>query len=105
MLFIILIVNFERSISQVNAHKKKRYKKYIEVLIKLFRLKAKKIFHEIHDMIEVDFYFFKKSKIQRQLRFRRIFKMIDILKNVHIVSDLMISNKHNFISYINNYVD
>ena len=70
LLFIILIVNFERSISQTNAHKKKRYKKYIEVLIKLLRFKAKEVFHKVHDMIEVDFYFFKKSKIQRQLRFR-----------------------------------
>ena len=98
-------MNFERSISQTSARKKKRYKKYIEVLIKLFRLKAKEVFHEVHDMIEVDFYSFKKSKIQRQLKFRRVFEIIDILKNVHIVFDFMISNKHNFISYINNYVD
>ena len=74
-------------------------------MIKLLRFKAKEIFHEIHDMIEIDFYFFKKSKIQRQLKFRRIFEIINILKNIHIVSDLMISDKHNFILYINNYVD
>ena len=104
LLFIISIVNFERPILQTNAHKKK-YKKYIEVLIKLFRFKTKKIFHKVHDMIEVDFYFFKKSKIQRQLKSRRIFEMIDILKNIHIVFDFMISDKHNLISYINNYVD
>ena len=45
LLFIISIVNFERSISQTNARKKKRYKKYIEILIKLFRLKAKRVSH------------------------------------------------------------
>ena len=105
LLFIISIVNFKRSISQANARKKKRYKKYIEVLIELFRFKVKEIFHEVHDMIEVDFYSFKKLKTQRQLKFRRVFEMIDILKSVHIIFDLMISNKHNFISYINNYVD
>ena len=105
LLFIISIVNFERSISQTNARKKKKYKKYIEILIKLLRFKTKKVFHEVHDMIEVDSYLFKKSKIQRQLKSRRIFKMINILKNVHIVFDFMISDKHNFISYINNYVD
>ena len=105
LLFIISILNFERPISQASARKKKKYKEYIEVLIELLRFKAKKVFHEIHDMIEVDFYFFKESKTQRQLKFCRIFEMIDILKNVHIVFDFMISNKHNFISYINNYVD
>ena len=105
LLFIILISNFKRSISQTSARKKKKYKEYIEVLIELLQFKTKKVLHEIHDMIEVDFYFFKKSKIQRQLKFRRIFEMIDILKSVHIIFDFMISNKHNFISYINNYVD
>ena len=30
----------------------------------------KKIFHKIYDIIEIDFYFFKKSKIQRQLKSR-----------------------------------
>ena len=104
LLFIILIVNFKRLISQTSAHKKK-YKKYIKILIKLLRFKMKKIFHKIHDMIEVDFYSFKKSKTQRQLKFRRIFKMINILKNVYIVLDFMISNKYNSILYINNYVD
>ena len=71
----------------------------------MFRFKAKEIFHKVHDMIEVDFYFFKKLKIQRQLKSRRIFKMIDILKNIYIIFDFMISDKHNFILYINNYVD
>ena len=105
LLFIISIMNFERPISQTNARKKKRYKKYIKILIKLLRLKAKEVFHEIHDMIEIDFYSFKKSKTQRQLKSRQIFKMIDILKSVHIVFDFMISDKHNLISYINNYAD
>ena len=56
------------------THIKKKYKKYIKILIKLLRSKMKKILHKIYDMIEVDFYFFKKSKIQRQLKFRRVFK-------------------------------
>ena len=105
LLFIISIVNFERSISQTNARKKKKYKKYTKVLIELLRFRAKEVSHEVHDIIEVDLYSFKKSKIQRQLKFRRVFEIIDILKNVHIILDSMISNKHNFISYINNYVD
>ena len=74
-------------------------------MIKLFQFKAKKIFLEIHDMIEVDSYSFKKFKTQRQLKFHQIFEMINILKNIYIVFDFMILNKHNFISYINNYVD
>ena len=98
-------MNFKQSISQASARKKKKYKKNIKILIKLFRLKAKKIFHEVHDIIEVDFYFFKKLKIQCQLKFRRIFEMIDILKSVYIVFNFMISDIHNFILYINNYVD
>ena len=65
LLFIILIINFKRSISQTSAHKKKRYKKDIKILIKLLRFKTKEIFHKIHDIIEIDFYFFKESKIQR----------------------------------------
>ena len=52
------------------THVKKKYKKYIKTLIKLFRFKMKKIFHEVHDMIEIDFYSFKELKIQRQLKFR-----------------------------------
>ena len=35
LLFIILIMNFEQSISQTSARKKKKYKKYIKVLIEL----------------------------------------------------------------------
>ena len=65
LLFIISIVNFERSILQTSARKKKKYKKYIKTLIKLFRFKAKKVFHEVHNIIEIDFYSFKESKIQR----------------------------------------
>ena len=74
-------------------------------MIKLLQFKGKEIFHKFYDMIEVGSYSFKKLKTQRQLRFRRIFEMIDILKNVYIVFDFMISDKHNFILYINNYVD
>ena len=54
-------------------------------MIKLLRFKMKRIFHEIHDMIEVDSYSFKELKAQRQLRSRRIFEMINILKSVYIV--------------------
>ena len=65
LLFIILIVNFERSISQTSARKKKRYKEYTKTLIKLLRFKAKEVSYEVHDMIEVDLYSFKESKTQR----------------------------------------
>ena len=70
LLFIISIMNFERSILQTSARKKKKYKKYIKILIKLLRFKAKKVFYEIHDMIKIDLYSFKELKIQRQLKFR-----------------------------------
>ena len=37
----------------------------MKTLIKLLRFKAKKVFHEVHDMIEVDFYSFRELKTQR----------------------------------------
>ena len=56
-------------------------------------------------MIEIDFYSLKESKTQRQLKFRWVLEIIDILRSVHIVLDSMILNKHDFIFHINNYVD
>ena len=98
-------MNFKRSISQTSAYKKKRYKKYIKALIELLRFNSKEVFHEVYDMIKVDFYSFKEFKTQRQLKFRRVFEIINILRSVYIVLDFIILNKHNSILYINNYVD
>ena len=65
----------------------------------------KEVSHKVYDMIEIDLYLFKESKIQRQLKSCWIFEMINILRNIHIVFNHMKSNKQNFISYIDNYVD
>ena len=47
-------------------------------------------------MIEVDSYSFKESKTQRQLKSCQVFKIINILKSVHIVFDHIKSNEYNF---------
>ena len=74
-------------------------------MIELLRFKTKEIFHKVHNMIKIDFYSFKEFKIQRQLKSCQIFEIIDILKNIYIIFAFIISNKNNFILYINNYVD
>ena len=66
-MFIISIINFEQLILQTSV-RKKGYKEYIETLIELLRFRMKKVFYEVHNTIDIDFYLFKGSKTQRQLK-------------------------------------